>query len=930
MTGKCCRCEFILIIFIWGLLWTHINAQEGEKVFFGTRPMAMGETFVALADDGNTIYWNPAGLPGLRRQEFTFSYGNLFGLDLKSSYAGYVYPIRDEWAIGVDWAFMGYDDQELGYAWNHINLGLGYAPFKSFALGINGNMVTQGISYDGTTFGKGSGFGMDFGLLWKPFNSLQLGLAGYNVVNVNITYENGRQENLGKTQYRIGAAWKPKDGISLAADLDERWHVGFEYWFPAGLAVRGGLQRNWQKTFGTEPLIYSVGAGLKYKSLRVDYAFENHPDLFPTHRLSLSFQFRPALINIKSAVINPNPVFRSLHRHYESSEFAEVSIKNSADADLPVKVSIFVPTMMKEPHEENLILPGNSTEDYSLGVTFSGDILTAAEAAFDHLVQPEIKVTYMQEKQEKFTVKKLAPTYVLGKGKISWDEPERIASFVTPESGKIDYLTRNRIQYFRESLDQLMNRSNLGKGIILFDALGELGLTYSPDLQTPFIQISKNRSAFDTVKYPSEMLESRVGDCDDLTVLYGSMLENVGIATMFLDVFAPGEGHIFLMFDSGLNLEEAGDFFLNAGEYVEYEGRIWIPVETTLVGQTFFTAWQQGATEYHRRKAEGLVNELDIRDAQNLYPPGLVAEDHNKISIPEGDHALLRADINQYGERIHGLVKRKLGLLYTAQDHYLAGTAYIDFGRLTDARFEFSRALHHDQNFSDAKNCLGITYIMENKLDEALFYLTDAVEENPNNAGFLLNVAITHFLQGKVDLAHSIYLEVLDMDLRYAGELDYLFSMDADSIINSFEGLAQQGRRPEAEELSSNRGDDLLPAPVKGKIFTAPEMSEARVIKTYRRTQAKSNNSVGLIFAQRENMFMAVEFFKKARLQDPSNIEYLVNLSLAHYSQGDYNEALELYKTFTRKSPELTTQFKFIESLGQERPVIKKFEKNYY
>ena len=37
-----------------------------EQIFVGTRPLGMGGAFIAVADDGNTITWNPAGLPRLR------------------------------------------------------------------------------------------------------------------------------------------------------------------------------------------------------------------------------------------------------------------------------------------------------------------------------------------------------------------------------------------------------------------------------------------------------------------------------------------------------------------------------------------------------------------------------------------------------------------------------------------------------------------------------------------------------------------------------------------------------------------------------------------------------------------------------------------------------------------------------------------------
>jgi len=33
------------------------------KLGVGSRPVAMGEAFVAVADDINALFWNPSGLP---------------------------------------------------------------------------------------------------------------------------------------------------------------------------------------------------------------------------------------------------------------------------------------------------------------------------------------------------------------------------------------------------------------------------------------------------------------------------------------------------------------------------------------------------------------------------------------------------------------------------------------------------------------------------------------------------------------------------------------------------------------------------------------------------------------------------------------------------------------------------------------------------
>ena len=43
--------------------------------------------------------------------------------------------------------------------------------------------------------------------------------------------------------------------------------------------------------------------------------------------------------------------------------------------------------------------------------------------------------------------------------------------------------------------------------------------------------------------------------------------------------------------------------------------KVWIPVEATLVGKPFFSAWKQGALKYNEMKAENYVNEISVKDS---------------------------------------------------------------------------------------------------------------------------------------------------------------------------------------------------------------------------------------------------------------------------------------------------------------------------
>src|SRR6185369_10023297 len=46
------------------------------KIGVGARATGLGESFVAVANDPSAIYWNPAGLASVLRQEVLFSHAS--------------------------------------------------------------------------------------------------------------------------------------------------------------------------------------------------------------------------------------------------------------------------------------------------------------------------------------------------------------------------------------------------------------------------------------------------------------------------------------------------------------------------------------------------------------------------------------------------------------------------------------------------------------------------------------------------------------------------------------------------------------------------------------------------------------------------------------------------------------------------------------
>jgi len=88
---------YSLIILLIGAHETALGQSDGGlaggflRYGVGGRALGMGRAFVAVSDDASGIYWNPAGIVGAERLEFSSMYSNLF-YDSQYGYFGAVVP----------------------------------------------------------------------------------------------------------------------------------------------------------------------------------------------------------------------------------------------------------------------------------------------------------------------------------------------------------------------------------------------------------------------------------------------------------------------------------------------------------------------------------------------------------------------------------------------------------------------------------------------------------------------------------------------------------------------------------------------------------------------------------------------------------------------------------------------------------------------
>jgi hypothetical protein len=267
-----------------------------EDIGMGSRPLGMGGAFVALADDANGIYWNPAGLVQMKRQEAVFMHGVYGGVSaVNFDYLAYVYPMPFS-AVGVGWSTVGitleegdgisYSSSRMSEDVYYLSLGLNPALFGNDALTVGATLKRLTID---TRFEGGSGMGFDFGALFRPVEWLQAGLTLRNVATdvrnekLPTNLRAGLASHLFKDRVRLALDVTTKDNIGTVDTTVAKPHVGIELQPWSYVALRTGYDDGH----------LAFGAGVNFASIKLDYGYQSNEILGNIHRVSMGVNFGP-------------------------------------------------------------------------------------------------------------------------------------------------------------------------------------------------------------------------------------------------------------------------------------------------------------------------------------------------------------------------------------------------------------------------------------------------------------------------------------------------------------------------------------------------------------------------------------------------------------------------------------------------------------
>jgi hypothetical protein len=739
------------------------HARTAADTPIGARAQAMGGAFTAIADDGNALYWNVAGLSRLGHQEFTSTLGSLYGAGLSDNNLGYVFPLTDYQAAALSWRQASQDEAGLGYSEDTFSLGYAYRFGRTLAIGAAGRWLDATTDLDGSRVTEWSGATFDLAAHWVVRDGLQFGATLKDVTGRTVTHKDGPREKIADPALTVGAAFKPVPSLTVAADVNDQLHLGTEWWYRNLFAVQGGAQKDLAQAQGAdgEGWQWSLGASARWKVLQFDYAHVMPPFLPAYERFTaaVAFNLNPSRIRVEKAEVDE--VFASQSKRYAAHPVGSVKLASRSEEPQVATISVFVPGLMDAPTEKEVVVRPKEVKEVPLTAVFGSELLKLDE---DKAVQADVRLSYVHKNRTRVE-KATTSFFVYRSGAISWDDTRAAAAFVTPNDPVVDGFARAVVQGRDQAFEGGPLR-NVMTAMRLFNALSGYGITYVPDPNTPFSAVSDTKSAVDQVQYPRGLLASRTGDCDDMSVLYCTVLENVGIPTAFLD----GPGHILMMFDSGIHPRNALALSVDENLYVVQGDRVWIPVETTMIGKSFLDAWSEGASIWQRWQASSDFHVTPVEAAWAEYIPSLPETPAPSITprsaaavdkLFAADADTLKAWQAAYLQQkfLQPLEAQPKSSRDVEQENQLALVRALD-GQVADAGAAWDAMLAQDPANATALNNRGNVALLEGRADSAAAYYARAraAERDP---GTILNQGLAAWARGDEKGADAYFGEAL-------------------------------------------------------------------------------------------------------------------------------------------------------------------------
>lgn len=321
----------------WGQNVTKVGTTAAPflNIGVGSRAIAMGGAFVAVANDASGLYWNPGGVAIIKNNQAIFNHSKwLAGINF--DFAGVVLNLGEMGRIGASATVLSMGDMERTtelqpegtgetFSAGSYAIGLTYGKMLTdrFSIGFTGKFIREHIMNSGA-----SGVAIDIGTLYRTqWRNLMIGMCISNFgTKMRMSGQDlliqhdidptryGNNPNLNANlqtdsydlplMFRVGISYDVlqdfKDHTLILAldalhpsDNVESMNIGAEYLFHNMIALRGGYKELFSRD-SEQGLTF--GAGFQRRiigtlNLQVDYAYQSFGRLLSVNKFSILLGF---------------------------------------------------------------------------------------------------------------------------------------------------------------------------------------------------------------------------------------------------------------------------------------------------------------------------------------------------------------------------------------------------------------------------------------------------------------------------------------------------------------------------------------------------------------------------------------------------------------------------------------------------------------
>jgi outer membrane protein OmpA-like peptidoglycan-associated protein len=271
-------------------------ADPWLRMGVGAKAMAMGTAATAVAEDATAAYWNPAALTTLRQFEASLMYTAGMKAERNYNYVSAALRVDRVGTFGLSWLNAGisgvqtYDANRtqgspFDVANNAFQLSYGRELASGLALGISGKYLQEDLA-------DNTGYGVDAGLLFKPYDEITLG-----AMVRDLTGKHGK--NVLPYEARMGIGVMPWKHIVLSGDFIKVRDAEMTSALGAAYHVDLTDKTNFYLAAGYNDIMrdtrgFTAGFGIGFNNFAVQYAYVTEPQSFlqENHRLSVNFYFK--------------------------------------------------------------------------------------------------------------------------------------------------------------------------------------------------------------------------------------------------------------------------------------------------------------------------------------------------------------------------------------------------------------------------------------------------------------------------------------------------------------------------------------------------------------------------------------------------------------------------------------------------------------